>query len=94
MKALVDRQNCLVTGYGTPEYTALLKGRRAALLVTCGGAIEENADLIQEAFDRESRYQQLDVFGMYVIPFCSTPDELGDRAMETAKQMAVDIMSV
>jgi multimeric flavodoxin WrbA len=92
MKALVDRQNCLVTGYGGPEYTPLLGGKRIALLVTCGGPVEENADLIQEAFDRESEYQAWDVVGKYVVPFCSTPDELGDRAMETAKQMAGDIV--
>jgi multimeric flavodoxin WrbA len=92
MKALVDRQNCLVTGYGGPEYTPLLGGKRIALLVTCGGPIAENADLIQEAFDRESRYQAWNVVGKYVVPFCSTPDELGDRAMETAKQMAGDIV--
>jgi multimeric flavodoxin WrbA len=91
MKALIDRQNCLVTGYGTPEYTPLLGGKRTALLVTCGGGIEENADLIQEAFDRESRYQQMDVRGMYVVPHCTTPDALGDRAVETARQMAGDI---
>ena len=92
MKALIDRQNCLVTEYGTSEYTYLLQGKRAALLVTCGGPVEENADLIQEAFDRESRYQQMDVFGMYVVPHCTTPDALGDKALETAKQMAEDIV--
>jgi multimeric flavodoxin WrbA len=92
MKALIDRHNCLVTGYGSPEYTSLLKGRRTALLVTCGGPVEENADLIQEVFDREGRYEQWDVVGKYVVPFCTTPDALGDRAMETAKQMAGDIV--
>ena len=60
--------------------------------MTCGGPVEENADLIQEAFDRESEYQAWDVVGKYVVPFCSTPDELGDRAMETARQMAGDIV--
>lgn len=92
MKALIDRQNCLVTGHGTPEYTSLLEGKRTALLVTCGGPVEENADLIQEAFDRESRYQKMIVFGMYVVPHCTSPDALGDKAMVTAKQMAGDIM--
>ena len=92
MKALVDRQYCLVTGYGSPEYTPLLGGKRIGLLVTCSGPVEENADLIQEVFDRESRYQAWDVIGKYVVPFCTTPDALGDRAMETAKQMVVDIV--
>ena len=92
MKALIDRQYCLVTGYGSPEYTSLLKGKRTALLVTCGGPIEGNADLIQEAFEREGQYQQWNIVGKYVVPFCSTPDALGDRAMETAKQMTRDIV--
>lgn len=92
MKALIDRQYCLVTGYGSPEYTSLLKGKRTALLVTCGGPIEGNADLIQEAFEREGQYQQWNIVGKYVVPFCSTPDALGDKAMETAKQMTRDIV--
>ncbi|MDH4137926.1 MAG: flavodoxin family protein [Anaerolineae bacterium] len=92
MKALIDRQYCLVTGYGSPEYTSLLKGKRTALLVTCGGPIEGNADLIQEAFEREGQYQQWNIVGKYVVPFCTTPDALGDKAMETAKQMTRDIV--
>jgi len=91
MKALIDRQNCLVTGDG-PEYTSLLKGKRSALLVTCGGPIEQNADLIQIVFDREGQYQQWDIVGKYIVPSCTTPDALGDRAMEIAKQMAWDIL--
>jgi multimeric flavodoxin WrbA len=93
MKALVDRQNCLVKGSGTPEATAVLKGKRTALLVTCGGPIEDNADLIQEAFQRESQYQQMNVVGTYVVPHCTTPDELGNKAVEAAKQMAADLVS-
>ena len=92
MKALIDRQYCLVTGYGSPEYTSLLKDKRTALLVTCGGPVEGNADLIQEAFDREGQYQQWNIFGKYVVPFCTSPDALGDKAMETAKQIARDIV--
>jgi multimeric flavodoxin WrbA len=91
MKAFIDRQYCLVTGYGSPEYTSLLKGKRTALLVTCGGPIEGNADLIQEAFDREGRYQQWNVVGKYIVPFCTTPDALGDKATEIAERMARDI---
>lgn len=92
MKALVDRQNCLVKAYGTPECVALLKGKRTALLVTCGGSVEENADLIQEAFVRESQFQQMKVVGTYVVPNCTTPDALGNRAAKTAKQMAIGII--
>ncbi|MDH5483435.1 MAG: flavodoxin family protein [Candidatus Bathyarchaeota archaeon] len=93
MKALIDRQNCLVKDYGTSECIAFLKDKRAALLVTCGGPVEENADLIQEAFKRESQYQQMNVVGTYVVPYCTTPDALGNNAIEIAKQMATDIVS-
>jgi multimeric flavodoxin WrbA len=90
MKALIDREYCLVTGSG-PEYRSLLKGKRSALLVTCGGGIEENADLIQTVFDREGQYQEWNIVGMYVVPHCTTPDELGREALDTARQMADDI---
>jgi multimeric flavodoxin WrbA len=91
MKALIDREYCLVTGYGGPEYRSLLKGKRSALLVTCGGGIEENADLIQKVFDREGQYQEWCIVGKYVVPYCSTPEALGDKAFDTARQMALDI---
>lgn len=93
MKALVDSQNCLVKAYDTLECIALLKGKRTALLITCGGPVEENADLIQEAFERESKYQQMNVVGTYVIPNCTTPEALGNKAVETAKQIAAEIVN-
>ena len=92
MKALIDRQNCLVKYGGADGGIAWLKGKRTALLVTCGGVAEENADLIQTAFERESRYQQMVVVGTYVVAECTTPDELGDKAIDTAKRMATDIV--
>jgi multimeric flavodoxin WrbA len=92
MKALIDREYCLVTGNGRSGYRSQLKGKRSALLVTCGGGIEENADLIQTVFDREGQYQEWSIVGKYIVPYCTTPDELGDEALDTARQMARDIM--
>ena len=92
MKALIDRHFCLVTGYGSPDYKSLLEGKRTALLVTCAGPVENNADLIQESFDRLSNYGQCNIVGKYVVPFCTTPDSIASEAMETAKKMAGDIV--
>jgi multimeric flavodoxin WrbA len=92
MKALIDRENCLVTGYGSPEYRSLLQGKPSALLVTCGGGIEDNADLIQTMFDREGEYQGWCIVGKYVVPHCTTPDELGDAARAVARQIAGDML--
>jgi multimeric flavodoxin WrbA len=92
MKALIDREYCLVTGSSGQDYRSMLKGKRSALLVTCGGGIEENADLIQTVFDREGQYQEWSIVGKYVVPYCGTPDELGQEAFDIARQMARDIM--
>jgi multimeric flavodoxin WrbA len=93
MKTLLDRHLCLVTGYGTPESKSLVAGKKLALLVTCGGPIENNADLIQANFDRIGNFLKGDAAGRYVVPFCTTPDKIGDQAMAIAKQMAEDIVS-
>jgi multimeric flavodoxin WrbA len=92
LKALIDRECCLVTGYGSPEVVSLLGGKRTALLVTCGGPIEGNADLIQEAFEREGAFQQWDIVGKYVVPSCGAPEDLGDRAVATAARMFRDVV--
>lgn len=91
MKALIDRHFCLVKNYGSPDFKSFIKGKRTALLVTCGGPIEDNADLIRELFNRLNLYAKSDVIGKYILPFCTTPDELGEEAAEIAKKMAGDI---
>jgi multimeric flavodoxin WrbA len=92
MKALFDRHYCLVTGYGSPEVVSLLAGKRTALLVTCGGPLEGNADLIQEAFEREGAFQDWEIVGKYVVPSCGAPEALGDRAIATAARMFEDVV--
>ena len=91
MKALIDRHFCLITGTGGPEYKSLIDGKRTALLVTCAGPIENNADLIQGVFDRLNNYGNCNVVDKLVIPFCTTPDEIGGEAVEAAKKMAANI---
>ncbi len=94
IKALLDRQLCLATDYGTPDHKSLIEGKKVALLVTCGGPIENNADLIQEIFDRMfASFLKADIAGKYVVPLCTTPDKMGDEAMGTAKQMAEAIVT-
>jgi len=91
LKALIDRHFCLVKDFGTPQYQSLIADKRTALLVTCAGPVENNADLIQEIFTRMNDYLQSSVVGKYIVPFCTTPDAIGEKAMETAKKMAGDI---
>jgi len=92
MKALIDRHVCLASGHGTPEHKSQVKGKRMVLLVTCAGPIENNADLIQQIFDRFNDYLQGEVIGKYIVPFCTTPDSISSEATETAKKMHKDIL--
>jgi multimeric flavodoxin WrbA len=94
MKAFIDRHFCLATGYGTSDYKSLVEGKHTALLVTCGGPVENNADLIQTVFDRLNDYGQCQVVGKYVVPFCTTPDAIGSEAMQIVKKMAADIIQL
>ncbi len=92
MKPLIDRSLCLSTGYGTPEHKSLVKDKRVALLVTCDGPVEKNADLIQGVFDRYTSFLLCDVIGKYVVPFCLKRNEVERTGKEIAGQMAADIL--
>ena len=92
IKALIDRHICLVKGYGTSHYKSFIDGKTTALLVTCAGPIENNADIIQMIFDRLNNYCKSKAVGKYVVPFCTTPDALDNKAMELAKEMAGNLI--
>jgi multimeric flavodoxin WrbA len=94
MKALVDRHFCLVKGYGTPDYKSFVEGKPSALLVTCAGPVENNADIIQVLFGRLNDYGKSKVIGNYILPFCTAPDAMGDDAKQTVDQMCEDILAL
>lgn len=91
MKALMDRHYCMVKWKSGAVVNALLDGKRAALLVTCEDGIEDNAELIQVTFDREMDYLRCSVIGKYIVPNCTTPSQLGDKAIIAAQEMFNDI---
>jgi multimeric flavodoxin WrbA len=99
IKAFIDRHYCLVKFIGdpdnaVPETKSLAEGKRAALLVTCSGPVENNADLIQELFARWNAIGKTESVGSYVVPFCTTPDQMGERAQEVALEMVNDIARI
>lgn len=91
MKALIDRHLCLVTGYGTANHRSLIADKPAALLVTCAGPVKGNADVIQTVFDRVCRFGKTRAVNKTVIPYCTTPDALGEEARAAARKLAGDI---
>jgi multimeric flavodoxin WrbA len=93
MKALIDRHFCLVTGGGTSNCRSLLDDTPAALLVTCAGPVQGNADVIQTVFDRVCRFAKARTVNKTVIPSCTTPEALGEDARAAARKLASDIVS-
>ena len=88
IKPLIDRHFCLVSGDGTPDQDSLISGKLAALLVTCAGPIEGNCDAIQGIFTGISEYANLTAKGNFILPFCTTPDEIDDKGAELSENLA------
>ena len=88
IKPLIDRHFCLVSGYGTPDHNSLLSGKLTALLVTCAGPVEGNCDAIQGIFNSISDYGKMMPKGNFILPFCTTPDAIGNKGAELAGNLA------
>jgi len=88
IKPLVDRHFCLVSGDGTPDQDSLISGKPAALLVTCAGPIEGNCDAIQSIFTGFSEYAKLTAKGHFILPFCTTPDDISDEGVKLSGNLA------
>ncbi len=93
LKSLMDRHYCLMKWRFPGGKRSLLEGRRAALLVTCGDPVENNADIIQTIFRRQMDCLDCTVAGIFILPECpSTPHSLGGRPAILAAQMAEGLL--
>ncbi len=86
MKALMDRTFCLAKGY--PEVNSLIEGKRVALVTTCGGSLDENADLITAAYERWAEYGKCRSVGTLAVPGCTTPEEIDPEVGAQAQALA------
>lgn len=84
LKAFMDRL------YGTFRFapnapvSSLWSGQKLALITTCGGSTERNADLLDESVRRGSGPNAMDYVGMLAIQSGFAPDEGERRAREFA----------
>lgn len=92
LKPLIDRHFCLAKNEGTPDYISLIRGKPVALLVTCAGPIEGNCDAIKGIFAGLTDYLQLTHKGNFILPFCTTPNAIGDEAVELTEKLAKAII--
>lgn len=89
MKALIDRHVCMVKGFESAKHRSFLAGKKTALLVTCEGPIENNADLIPTMFQRMAKdYMLMKSAGTFVITGCGMePGSLPAGAEKIVKKM-------
>ncbi len=92
MKALIDRHYCLVKWQGGEVAAALMRGKRGALLLTCGGEAASNVDLTFPMFERQMDYMQAEVAGLYALDNCVGPKEDAARAEALAARMAAELL--
>lgn len=92
MKALLDRMYSLVGDYDrNPEYTSRLAGKPMALLLTCGGAEEGNAELLIRGFYAMVRFLKAVPVGHLLYPFFRSTAELTSADRARAVQFALQI---
>jgi len=91
LKALLDRHVCLVRGFQTEEYRSFVENKRTALLVSCAGPENGNADLIKDLFPRIAEYVKYDNRGVWVFPLCTDvnmlPNSHGGISRELARTL-------
>lgn len=86
MKAVMDRHYCLLKWKSGREIS-LVENKKTMLLATCGGNVENNADLIQLIFEREMSYLHCQVVGEFIVPDCTLPSSLGSIKDAVAAEM-------
>jgi len=88
LKPLMDRTLCLAREYGTQGHRSFVEGKPTALLVACGGGVEDNADAIQIIFPRLADYLKLDDRGVWIFPNCTEPKRLPNTHGNKARDLA------
>ena len=92
IKSLIDRHFCLVTDAGGPKWKSLLEDKPVALVMTAAGPLEENADVLVKQFDALAQYAKAKIVDHLVVPFCTTPDAIGDDTREQAVKFAENLV--
>lgn len=88
IKTLVDRHYCLVKNYGTPDHKSFLENKKSALVVTCAGPIENNADLLVTAYNNLMDYLKINGALNLVIPLCYSADSITEERKNQARKLA------
>jgi multimeric flavodoxin WrbA len=86
LKLLIDRLLSQSKNYMSPEHVSSIEGKPIALIVTCGGPVEGNADFLPKTFERIVGYLKGSLVGTVVVPGCT--DKPSEGAEEKARKLA------
>jgi len=92
-KSVLDRMFCAIKGYGTPDYRSLIQDKKGVVIATCGGPVEGNADLLLEMYKRISVLAKMPPMSELVVPFCMTPDNIGEEVQIQVKDLVQEIVN-
>lgn len=94
LKALIDRCYCLAKVQRGKEHSPLIRDRNFALLITCGGVTEGNADLLVAPFRKMADFMMGRPVGELLVGNCTAPDSLDAEAKARAARFAKRITPV
>lgn len=83
IRPIMDRHISLVNGYVIGQHQSLIQGKRAGLLVTCGGPLENNADIIKDIFKRFCAFNKTHPTENFFLPNCNSEDGVSEEAVQT-----------
>jgi multimeric flavodoxin WrbA len=93
LKALVDRAFCLLKDEPGGKMKVLVTGKRLALVMTAGAEIEGNLDLAVPPIKAFAEFFQCRDAGALLIPFCTTPKEMGAKIEKQARAFARKVVA-
>ena len=92
LKTFIDRTYSLYVDYHKPTHRSLVEGQRQALLVTGGGAYENNAEPVFIAFDRLQKPHKAVKAGELFLGKCSKPENMDESVKEQVLDFAREIV--
>jgi multimeric flavodoxin WrbA len=93
IKPLIDRHYCLVKNYGSSNHKSFLENKKSALLVTCAGPLQDNADLLVTCYNHLMQYVKINNPLSLVIPFLTGPESITEDNRSQARQLAATLVS-
>jgi len=93
LKLVYDRGMCLVKDYMGPNHRSFVEDAKAALVMTCMGPVENNAEWARDQFLQYADYAKLDALDPWILAGCSTPDRLGDDVRAKAAELAAKLVA-